>query len=207
MILVGILLLSGLVLIAVEGVGYARGGYGSAFWRLPFDEKLSHISANVWDWWWINIWSMVTLFALTGGVFGLVHLLAVDGDGVLAYVAAGAYVAALIAWVWGLTMQAGAVTLAASRHEETGTAPDWIHPLWRVGYVAEGIWVIGANLAFAVFGLAILAGDLLPSWAGWAALVGGLLIPAGVVVARDGFPQLVLLVPAVIGVGLLVEGI
>lgn len=207
MILTGVLLLSGLFLLAVEGVGYRRGGYGSAFWRLPLDAKLDHVAQNSWAWWWISIWSLVGLFTVTGGVFAIAHLLSDSGAPVLAYVALGAYVVSLVGWVWGLTMQAGVVSMAAQRRVESGSTPDWIHPLWRVGYVTEGVWVIGANLAYAVLGLAILGTDILPAWSGWVALAVGLLIPLGTVVTRDGFPQLAVVVPAVIGVALLLRAL
>ena len=46
--LVGILLLSGVILLAVEAVGYVRGGYNSAFWKLPLDEKLDHVADHLW---------------------------------------------------------------------------------------------------------------------------------------------------------------
>ena len=43
MAFVGILLMSGIGMIAVEAVGYQRGGYNSAFWKLPLDDKLENI--------------------------------------------------------------------------------------------------------------------------------------------------------------------
>lgn len=203
MILVGVLLLTGLGLLALEGVGYARGGYDSAFWRLPLDEKLDHISEHRWEWWWVSIWGTVGLFAMTGGVFGLTHLLAEEGEGLLASVALGGYAVALISWVFGSALQAAGVSRASRQRAETGATPAWIHPLWDAGYYAEAVWVIGSNLAYAVFGIAILGSEVIGSWAGWVALIGGVGISASVVITRDGFPQLGSLVPAVIGVALL----
>ena len=54
MVLVAALLLSGLVLVAVESVGYVRGGYDSAFWRLPLDAKLDQVAEHRWEWWWVS---------------------------------------------------------------------------------------------------------------------------------------------------------
>jgi hypothetical protein len=206
-ILVAVLLLSGLALIAVEGIGYARGHYNSAFWRLPLDEKLDHVADHDRYWWWVSIWSMVGLFSMTAGIFGFAYLLADAGEPVLAWVALGGYVVALMAWVLGLTVQAAGVSQAASQRLQTGATPAWIHPLWQGAYLAEGVWVMGTNLAYSVLGIAILGSGLVADWAGWVALVGGVATALVVVVLRDGFPQLGMLIPAILGVALLIEAI
>lgn len=205
MIIVGILLLSGLLLVAVEAVGYGRGGYNSAFWRLPLDAKLDHLSGHRWWWWWISIWGLVGLFLMTGGVGGLTFLLADAGEPVLAFVALGGYLVALFSWVFGVIVQGAAVSRAAEQRVETGETPDWLHPLWKAAYVAEAAWVIGANLAYALFGAAALGSGLVGDWAGWVAIVAGVLIPVIVVITRTGFPQLVLFAPTVIGIALLLS--
>jgi hypothetical protein len=204
---IGVLLISALALQAVEGVGYRRGRFGSAFWRLPLDDKLAHVADHRRDWWWISIWGLVGLFLMSGGVFGLAYLLADAGAGTTAYIALGAFAVAVFSWVFGQTVQAASVPSAATQQAETGATPAWIHPLWDAGYLAEGVWVIGANLAYAVFGIAILQTDLLAGWAGWVSLIGGVLIPVVVLVVRDGFPQLGILLPAVIGVAVLIAAV
>lgn len=203
MIVIGVLLVMGLGLVALEGVGYVRGGYNSAFWNLPLDGKLDHVDEHRWEWWWVSIWGTTGLFVMSGGVFGLAYLLGDAGEGALAAVGLGGYTIALISWVFGSTLQAAGVSRASRQRVETGATPAWIHPLWDVGYYAEAVWIIGANIAYAVFGVAILGSDLVGSWAGWVALIGGLAVSAGTVIARDGFPQLGLLVPAILGVALL----
>lgn len=205
MVLVGVLLLAGLVLIAVESVGYQRGGYNSAFWKLSLDDKLDHISRHRWEWWWISIWELVGLFLMTGGIFGLVYLLADSGEPVLAYVALGGYVVALFAWVFGLIVQAASMSQASKQKIETGITPAWIHPFWEAGYLAEGAWIVGANLAYVVVGLAILQTTLIADWAGWVSLIGGGIIAVVVLLTRAGFPQLAILIPAAIGIALLIE--
>ncbi len=207
MTLVGILLLSGLVLVAVEGVGYSRGGYGSEFWSSPLDDKLDHIAGHRREWWWISLWSLVGLLTMGGGTFGLAALIAEDGEPVLAFVALGVWVVAMVGWVGGLTVQAAGMPQAASQRADSGSTPDWIHPLWWFVYVTEGTWIIGANMAYAVFGLGILLSSSMPVWVGWTSIAGGLLISLGVIVTRDGFPQLAVVVPAVIGVALLLRAL
>lgn len=51
---------------------------------------------------------------------------------------------------------------------------------------------------------AVLRTDVLPQWLGWAAIAGGLAIPAIVLVTREIFPHLALPVFMALGVGLLV---
>jgi hypothetical protein len=202
--LVGILLVSALALQAVEGVGYRRGRFDAAFWRLALDDKLDHVAAHRPEWWWVSIWGLVGLYLMSGGLFGLTYLLADSGAGIAAGAALGGYAVALFSWVFGQTVQAAAVSRAAAQKGETGVTPDWLRPLWDAGYLAEGVWVIGGNLAYALFGVAILQTELVSGWAGWVAVGGGILISAVVLVRRDGFPQLGILLPAVIGIAVLI---
>jgi hypothetical protein len=205
MILIGILLLSGFALIAVESGGYTRGGYNSAFWRLPLDDKLDHVHAHSREWWWISIWPLIGLVTVTSGVFGFASLLADGGEPVLAYVGLGGYVVVVLAWVFGLTVQAAGVSEAARQRAESGATPAWLHPLWNAAFLTEMFWIVGSNFVYALAGLAILRTGVVADWSGWVALVGGPLIALGVLVRRDGFPQLGILIPAVLGVALLIR--
>jgi len=205
MLLVGFLLVAGLGMIGVEAVGFSRGGYNSEFWRLPLDDKLDHVSEHRWEWWWVSIWGLVGLFLATGGLAGFIYLLADAGEPILAFVAIGFYLVALFAWVFGLITQASATSQAASQRTETGETPAWIHPFWQAGYFAEGTWIIGSNLAYAILGIGVLQSGMIGGWAGWSAVGIGLLIPIIVLATRVGFPQLGLIVPFVLGVATLIE--
>lgn len=70
-----------------------------------------------------------------------------------------------------------------------------------------GRWVVRANIAYAVIGLAILNTGLLAGWAGWTAIALGVLIPIGVAITKAGFPQLADLAPLVIGVAAIIEAV
>lgn len=204
MILVGVLLVSGLGL-SLVGSFSVRAGYNSAFWRLPLDEKLDHISKQQGAWWWMSIWELFGLFAMTAGIAGLTWLLIDGGEPVLASVAVGAYLVALTPWMFGLTFQAAGVARAARSRGETGVTPDWLQPFWDTAFLGELTWVIGSNIAHAVFGLALVQAALVATWVGWVAF--GLAAAVAVVVAivRDGFPQLGALVPLIIGIALLIS--
>ncbi len=205
MVLVGVLLVSGVALMTVESVGYVRGGYNGSFWRLPLDEKLDHVAAHPRDWWWISIWSVVGLFTVTAGVFGLAGMLADAGEPVLAYVSLGGFTIAALGWFFGLSVQTTAVSEAAGQRAETGATPAWVHPLWNAAFLTELVYITGSNAAYSLMGLGILRSDLVADWAGWLALIGGAVIAAVVLAMREGFPQLGYLLPAAIGIALLIQ--
>jgi len=207
MLLIGILLMAVVGLIAVESIGFRRGGFGGEFWKKPLDDKLDQVVKHTGDWWLVSITELVGIFLMTGGLAGLTYLLATDGEGVLAFAAFGGYLVALIAWVFGLIAQTTTVSKAATTRAETGETPEWVHPFWAAGYLAEGVWVVGTNLAYAALGVAILQSGLLPAWAGWAALVLGLLIPVVVLATKAGFPHLGGLVPFIVGIAAIIESV
>ena len=93
-------------------------------------------------------------------------------------------------------------TLGTTVGSET---PNWIHPFRDAGYLAEGAWILGTNIAYAVIGVAILQSGLVATWSGWAAIGLGVLIPVVVLVTRVGFPQLGLLVPFIVGISVIIE--
>lgn len=203
--LVGWLLVAGLVVAGLGGgIGSARG-FNGAFWKLPLDDKLDHVSGHRRDWWGIALAELVAVFVTTPGVVGLAYLLSDAGEPVLAFVALGGYLVAMSAWVFGLIAQTTGVLRAASQRAESARTPDWIRGVWDAVYLAEGVWVIGANLAFAVAGVAVLQSGLAAAWAGSVAVALGVGIPLAVAVLRDGFPQLSFFVPFVLGIALLIE--
>lgn len=206
LVIVGAFLVSVVPLLAIQSIGYSRGGFNQAFWESPLDEKLDRVVRHRWEWWLISLGEILNLVVVTGGATGLAFLLA-DGAGPLPWLALGVYLVAATAWLVGTTFQAAGVWRAAQERRDRGATPSWIHPLWLSGYVMEGIWVIVANLAYVAFGAAILSSGLLPGWAGWAAIGLGAAIPAAVLITRNGFPQLSLVVPFVLGMALLIQGL
>lgn len=206
LLLVGVLLLAVVPVVVVQSVfGYSRGRFDRAFWALPLDDKLDRVADHRSPWWLIAIGEFAILGVVTAGLAGLADLVARIGAGSLPWVALGGYLVAAMAWLVGMVLQVAVVWRAAEHRRDSGATPSWIHPLWLSGYVAEGVWVILANLAYVGFGAGLLASGLGPAWAGWTAIGLGVAIPLVVVVTRDGFPQLLLPVPLLVGVALLVE--
>ncbi len=207
MLLIGILLMASIGLMTVESIGYRRGGFDSEFWKKPLDDRLEHVAEHTRDWWLVSIAELVGIFLMTGGLAGLTYLLATEGEGALAFAAFGGYLVALIAWVFALIAQTTTFSRAATNRAKTGETPAWIHPFWDAGYLAEGVWIVGSNLAFAGIGVAILQSGLLPAWSGWVAIALGILLPIVVLITRAGFPQLGGLVPFIIGIAAIIESV
>lgn len=204
MLLVGILLVLPLALLVVEVPAYYRGGYDSAFWALPIDEKLDHIAGHARYWWWLSILGLVGIIALIAGVTGLAGLIVDSGQTVISFVALGVFVPSAMAWIFGSIVQTGAMPQAAKQRTASGETPPWVHPLWSAAWTAEITYIVGANIAYAIFGYALLDFGI-AEWVGWVAIVGGLLTALAVVVLRNGFPQLAILLPGLIGVALILS--
>jgi hypothetical protein len=204
MVLVGWLLVGAFVVSSIgSGTAYRTGGYTGQFWALPLDDKLDHLHTHRRQWWLLSIGQLVGLIVMTAGVAGFTFLLADAGEGALAWVGFGTYLVALIAWAIGLIAQTATLPTAATQRAETGATPSWIHAFWASGYLAEATWVIVANIAYAVLGLAILQSGLLADWAGWVAIGLGIGIPILVVATRYGFPEMTQIVPLIVGIALI----
>lgn len=199
---VGVLLLAGLGVNAVQAPAYAGGRFDSRFWQLPLDEKLDRVHAERRLWWWVSIWELVGLFLMTSGVVGLIGILGMHG---WASVALGGYLAGMVSWSMGATLQGAAGSEAARQRAETGTTPAWVQMPWKAAWVCEFAWVVAANLAYLALGIAILGGDALPAWSGWTAIGLGALIPVVVGLWRELFPQLGTIVPFALGIAVLVS--
>lgn len=197
---VGALLLAPVAFGTVEAVGYLRGRFLRSFWELPLDAKLDHIGRNDSAWWLMMAAWPPLIVVITGGLAGLASVL----DDAVAWAAFGAFVVAAVAWLVGIVQQCAALSVAAHQRALTGETPSWAFVESRIGQVFETLWVGVANLAAAGYGVAVLRTDVLPQWLGWAAIAGGLAIPAIVLVTREIFPHLALPVFMALGVGLLV---
>jgi hypothetical protein len=201
---VGTLLVLPFATVATESLGYRCSPFvRSWFWALPLDDKLDHINRHARAWWLINLPWLPTLAVTTAGLGGLAYLLADPW----AWAAYGGYLLAAVGWLVAVGLQSAAIALAAEQRAQTGETPSWAAALWRTAHLLETNWVLLANLAAAAYGVAVLRTDLLPGWLGWVAIAVGVLIPAVVLLARDGFPHLALPVPLALGMALLVVGV
>ena len=203
-LLVGVLLAAVLPVMFAEGSYSSRAGYTAEFWRLERDAKLDHIAGTIRAWWITGVSWVLYLVLLVAGSAGLAALLAEEGEPVLSWVSAAAFGFAAVGWLAGVSVQTATVAEAAKRRAESGQTPDWLAPAWMAAYITEGLWVLAGCVAYAGFGIAIIQTDLLSDWVGWAVLVISVVIPMLVLALRNGFPQLPVLAPIIVGIGLIV---
>lgn len=204
-IIVGILLVLIGPLLLVEYPAYSRGGYTSAFWSLPRDDKLDHIGTEPAHWVRLGANWIPMLTLAVAGLAGFAYQLAAAGGGTLAWVGLGAYLFGAVAWLVGVLAQSVGIRIAAELRRDTGTNPDWVDVAWTTAWWSELTYVLVANLAFIAWGIAILDTGFPAEWVGWTAVLLGALAIAMVGLLREAFPQLGVLVPIVLGVALLLH--
>jgi hypothetical protein len=199
----GVALVAIVLMFVPEAIAYRRGFTG-AFWRMGTEEKLGQIAEHGREWRAMQLAWIPILGLLVGGTAGAARLLTKAGEGVPATAGAAVVTLSAGAWLVGVAFMGAGSLRAATEARERGRVPGWIHPMWAAGEWLEGAFVLGANAGFLAIGLAMVRGEFLASWVGWAvAGVAGVVI-VGVLWLRDGFPHLALLPALVLGVGLLV---
>lgn len=203
-VVVGIVLLLIVPLLFVEALAAKRGGYNAAFWKLPLDEKLDHIAREPGHFTRIGVVWLPNLALAAAGMTAFTYQLASVGAGTLAYLALGAFLFGVMAWLVGALLQTSAVRKAAEVRNDTGETPDWLDAFWNVGWWAEIAYVTVANLAFIGWGIAILDTGFPADWMGWTAIALGGIALALIVSTKEGFPHLGITVPVVLGVALVI---
>lgn len=196
----GVALVGLVPLLVAEAVAYTRGGMLSEFWGWPLDAKLDHIADHRAAWRTMGIVGVAILALVAGGMTGLAAVV----DTGLGWVSLGIFSLGAVGWLLGVTVQTAGLATAAVERATTGATPGWVQPLWAIGWMCELTWVLAANAAAIGFGVAIVRGDVLAAWAGWTAIVIGLVIVGAVSATRYAFPQMGLLVPIVLGVAALI---
>ncbi len=204
-VIAGILLILIAPLMLVEYPAYSRGGYTSAFWSLPRDDKLDHIAAETAHWVRLGAVWIPMLALAVAGLGGFASQLAAEGAGTLAWAGLAAYVFGAVAWLVGVMAQSVAIRVAAELRRDTGSNPDWAEVAWTTAWWSELTFVLVANLAFVAWGIAMLDTGFPAEWMGWTAVLLGTVAVVIVGLVREAFPQLGVLVPIVLGVALLLH--
>jgi hypothetical protein len=198
----GLVLLLIAPLLFAEAPAYVRGGYTAEFWRSSPDEKLDHVAAHPRYWVQMGLAWLPVLVLAVAGMAAFTAQLAALGQATVAYASLGAYITGSAAWLFAVMLQTAAVRRAAEIRAATGTTPDWLQPVWDITGWAELAYIAAANVAFIGWGIAVLDTGHPASWAGWACLALAAVALLVVGFTREGFPQLGVLVPVVLGVAL-----
>lgn len=197
----GIVLLAVVPILATQSVAYFRGGFDSAFFRLPVADRLDRIADHDRIWLAIGMAWLLMLTITVAGVGGAAAVVAGRGARPAAATALAVFLVSSAGWLIGTACEMTLIVAARRRSQE---GEQLAEALWWVIYVTEGVYVLGGNLAYVVLGGAIVASGALAPWIGWTLVVVGGTTITGVVASRKGFPQLALLGPVILGVGLLV---
>jgi hypothetical protein len=201
---VGIVLVLIFPLLFVEAPAFFRGGYRTDFWKLPLDEKLDHIAGQPRYWTRMGVVWLPILALSVAGMTAFGFQLASSGSGTLSYLALGAFVFGSVAWLIGSLVQTSAVKQAAELRAASGVTPGWLQAAWSLAWWSELTYIVAANVAFIVWGVAILDTGFPADWMGWTAILLGAITLLLVVFAKEAFPQLGVIVPIILGVALII---
>ena len=204
--LAGAVLLLLVPLLAADGVISARGRFMGAFWASERDSKLEHIAAHRSDWARMGIVWVALLAVATAGISGLGVLLSRSGEGILAAIGLGLFVPGVVSMLATVFVLFGSVGVASQARRDAGTTPGWLEPMWAAANWAEVSYIVLTALAYIVFGVAMVRAAVPATWAAWASISIGAVSAIGMVLApaRVGFPQLPLVVPALLGFALMI---
>lgn len=180
--LVGVALIAGLVLFAV----------GAARWRLSYErpplESLPLVHTDRRRRRWIHAWMVVGLLVTPAGLAAFATLPTGQGSRALAAAGVVVYAIGATAFVLSLAFRLSVVPWAAERTAMTGAIPDVFSPLDAWAGTLYVIHMAASYASFALFGAAVLAGDLAPAWVGWLGVGWGVLFLAGFALTRFAGP-------------------
>lgn len=202
-VIVGVVLLAVIPFVAWDAVSSLRAGFDNAFWARSLDDKMDYIPERRAAWHRLGtVWIFIGLL-LSAGFMAFTFQLAGEGEPVWAAIGFGAFLPVVVALFLGATLMVTTIAAAAEDRRKTGSIPGWAHPVWRTAWWLERAFVIGANLAYVAWGIAIVATGFPAVWAGWVAIISGALIAAWASLRDYFFQHMALLAPIVIGIALL----
>jgi len=202
-VIVGVVLLAVVPFVVWDAVSSLLAGFDNAFWARSLDDKMDYIPDRQAAWHRLGIvWIFIGVL-LSAGFMAFTFQLASEGEPVWAAIGFGTFLPVAVALFLGATLMVATVADAAEDRRKTGSIPGWAQPVWRTAWWLERAFVIGANLAYVAWGIAIVATGFPAVWAGWVAIVSGALIAIWASLRNYFFQHMALLTPIVIGVALL----
>jgi len=183
-----------LVLAAVTffGVGFGLAAANrdlASAGTAPTAERLGIVSTNRMAWRGVVSAFIVAFAASAAGVGLLAEVAGRAGQGVLATLAFTLYVLAVAVFLCSLAFQIGIIRHL--KEDPEGVAPAALMPLHWWAESMYQVFMVLAYAAIALLGWAVLAGSILPSWAGWVSGAMGVLGLGTFVVGRPKLGDLV----------------
>lgn len=173
-------------------VGFVVFLIGAAGWRLTYEQPLPDalrvIHADRRRRAWIHLWMIPAMFITTAGTAGLTILFTDPTATVLAAMGTAVYALGAVCWIVSLTFRLTVVPWAAEHTVVDDRVPDGFLPLDAWAGSLYVVHMAASYVAFAVFGSAVLAGEVLPSWLGWGGVVLGVGSLLGFAASRASGP-------------------
>jgi hypothetical protein len=169
----------------------------------PVKEYLGIIGGHRPNWLFINGSFAVACVLTVPALAALTSLLRGAGDRGWSVAGLALFATGAALWLVHLGHRLAVTPWAAAELSRTGEVP--------AGYEATKLWMgllfaafmVMAYLAMAAYGAAILQTGLLPRWAGWTALVFGLVAVPGFATPLFQPPLMVHVVPFILGIAIL----
>jgi hypothetical protein len=129
-----------------------------------------------------------------------------SGDGILSNLGLNLMLFMVMLHILEQTFHSIVTTWALEETTQSGSVPPLYEQLRRWATPAmQHAYMLAGMLATALYGWAILQTGLLPGWIGWLSIGWGLLWIVLTLVAGEGFPLALYILPFVIGIALLVQ--
>lgn len=201
----GALLILGAILVGVGAsvATIAKDKGGPVIWGQPPQEWLRLIFEHQDAWRWGAVLWIAGMVATLLGLPLLTDLLRSTGDPGFAQAGLLAFTLSIVLWIISLSFRASVDIWAARTAAATHSAPESYAPLSAWSGALFIIFTVVAFAALAMYGGAIFASSLLPSWVGWASIIFALCGLAHLAITRDSYPVLHHPMLIVIGVLLL----
>lgn len=213
LLLTGVILILGFVVFAVAVMLPERGGIGRRVWSVPHEE----VGRNPRIWRVANLLFTASGIASAVGVLLVSVFLWVEGSQLLAPVAGVLFLIGSLLWIVFSEYRATVIPWAADHWAQEGETPSTYKPLSLWAYRLGSVYMMLAYLSAAALGGALLEVGFLASWIGYSAILWGSAL-AGILAigwpktaGEEGtiahIPAWAQIVPAVIGIALIVEAI
>jgi hypothetical protein len=170
---------------------------------VPTDEYLSIVGANRRNWYAMHaLFGLGTVITLAG--LGALHgALRAAGDRIWSTIAVSLFSIGVALWLVQVSFRVTVEPWAAAELARDGQVPSIFPALQRWMGVLFAVCMISGYLALVGYGIAILSGPFRPRWAGWFALVFGLVAVPGFATVVFQPPLMLFVVPFVLGIAVL----
>lgn len=169
-------------------------------------EHLLAVADNATIWRWANGFMGAAAVVLLGGLCLLTTLLEAADERLASRLGLVGWLVSAVLWVIFSVFRGTVTVHAAQELSTTGAAPAGYESFARWGFRVFYVSAAIGFLALASYGGALLQTELVPAWAGWAAILFSLALLVQLFITGDTLPAFHYVPPLMIGVLLLIHG-